>query len=242
MDQTDQTLKGGGGGADSLLGDSSNTLNPQSQDSLDQSTLSLPSGYYRTRCIIVSATHSMKSFLEIRTIRYPDSIEFNYTFYEGTSCDTPRHVFMFPRVITDNKPNFGNNTSYFTIPRYSSDYDNRNYLGNNHAEGAFPFHIDDNGTLYIGHTSYDPSSMSRVDRDGIYYVRLDFGSGGTSHGGFILGSNSIVEDVFSDFINDPTSGFKYIPVPSELTVNAHLLTDPFLNDPHGDRNPQWRIR
>ncbi len=80
---------------------------------------------------------------------------------------------------------------------YSESYRNTRYrnvnrdFGNNTSyviygdnTDALAFHIDDEGALYINHPIkiFTPTSLN---------------------------TNSIVEDVFADFINDPTSGVKY---------------------------------
>ncbi len=193
--------------SDTLLDDSNDSerSNPQGKGNQDdltsESILSLPSGYYKTDCIIIGTAHSMKISLEIRTTSFPDNIDRTYTFYTGTSCNTALHTAFITLLPIDDKPNLGNNTSYFTsIPP--------SYVTVPQIQ-AYPFHIDDDGALYIGYNSSRPSLLDPI----LEYFGRDLGdSTGYGGGGFILNSSSIVEDVFADFINNPTSGFKYIPI------------------------------
>ncbi len=215
MDQTDQTLKGGGGErADSLLDNSSNGSNSQGGDNqgdlINQPNLDLPAGWYETDCLELTSPQTLQN-QNIISIKYllgingdvnevikrdTENIYVRTLFtYKETGCrDTNGYVnsafngqrhygpFSRHRIIGAYRAHrdFGNNTSYFIA---SNSY-------------ALPFHIDNNGALYIGHNTYNDSIGVKLD------------------------SNSVVEDIFSDFINDPTIGIRYRPIPSILRWNS----------------------
>ncbi len=217
MDQTDQTLKGGG--ADSLLGDSSNISNGSNTpdgdnqgDLIGQPNLDLPTGWYESDCLRTSngstlnnwGLSSVKYILAINTtssqqpliqLRFPHYISLLALSYKKPGCNDGPGRYSGTRHQTTSylnvNKNVGNNTSYFII---SDPYGTAN-----DSTSALAFHIDNDGALYINHLAdfflFDEENERRPAINTTNFTLEN-------------------EGVFSDFINDPTIGVRYYPSPT----------------------------
>ncbi len=138
---------------------------------------------------------SVKRSLDIRNNGRVNHLN---TFYSGITCETPTmEKVLSSTIVVFAESSFGNNTSYYT----------------HKATGeAYPFHIASDGALYIGF-AHESSSLSPLLPISSLNELLN--------GGVELDSNSVVEDIFSDFINDPTIGSRYTPVLSHLADIYH---------------------